>query len=99
MKFSLVEKIQNDDGARSEEHTSELQSPCNLVCRLLLEKKKTPLTFQTIMKTMASSATTWHVLDAMRVPPMQVLLLRKQHSCPWSFRPQLSDTTSIQYPD
>src|SRR5256885_7321159 len=34
-----------DDGVRelrdrSEEHTSELQSPCNLVCRLLLEKKK-----------------------------------------------------------
>src|SRR5256885_10803697 len=28
---------------RSEEHTSELQSPCNLVCRLLLEKKKTRL--------------------------------------------------------
>src|SRR5256885_13069560 len=27
--------------SRSEEHTSELQSPCNLVCRLLLEKKKT----------------------------------------------------------
>src|SRR5256885_2738795 len=27
-------------GNRSEEHTSELQSPCNLVCRLLLEKKK-----------------------------------------------------------
>src|SRR2546426_7606317 len=29
---------------RSEEHTSELQSPCNLVCRLLLEKKKQTLT-------------------------------------------------------
>src|SRR2546426_6951836 len=29
-----------DAGGRSEEHTSELQSPCNLVCRLLLEKKK-----------------------------------------------------------
>src|SRR5256885_4924984 len=29
---------------RSEEHTSELQSPCNLVCRLLLEKKKTMTT-------------------------------------------------------
>src|SRR2546426_7812575 len=29
-------------GPRSEEHTSELQSPCNLVCRLLLEKKKKP---------------------------------------------------------
>src|SRR2546426_7244730 len=28
------------DNLRSEEHTSELQSPCNLVCRLLLEKKK-----------------------------------------------------------
>src|SRR5256885_10166087 len=28
---------------RSEEHTSELQSPCNLVCRLLLEKKKKEL--------------------------------------------------------
>src|SRR5256885_12045880 len=31
------------DHGRSEEHTSELQSPCNLVCRLLLEKKKTYL--------------------------------------------------------
>src|SRR5256885_12549852 len=30
----------NRTAARSEEHTSELQSPCNLVCRLLLEKKK-----------------------------------------------------------
>src|SRR5256885_13015237 len=29
---------------RSEEHTSELQSPCNIVCRLLLEKKKPPPT-------------------------------------------------------
>src|SRR2546426_7335972 len=32
---NLVETVK-----RSEEHTSELQSPCNLVCRLLLEKKK-----------------------------------------------------------
>src|SRR5256885_11739199 len=32
---------------RSEEHTSELQSPCNLVCRLLLEKKNTPRTGST----------------------------------------------------
>src|SRR5256885_695835 len=30
------------DQQRSEEHTSELQSPCNLVCRLLLEKKNRP---------------------------------------------------------
>src|SRR5256885_7302280 len=31
---------------RSEEHTSELQSPCNLVCRLLLEKKNKSLLYQ-----------------------------------------------------
>src|SRR3989454_4862559 len=31
---------QSIEPGRSEEHTSELQSPCNLVCRLLLEKKK-----------------------------------------------------------
>src|SRR5438876_8130139 len=38
-----VEQLLGDDGAiclRSEEHTSELQSPVHLVCRLLLEKKK-----------------------------------------------------------
>src|ERR1039457_7168930 len=32
--------------SRSEEHTSELQSPCNLVCRLLLEKKNNTLEFR-----------------------------------------------------
>src|SRR5688500_19413360 len=36
----LVRKQQIAEQRRSEEHTSELQSPCNLVCRLLLEKKK-----------------------------------------------------------
>src|SRR5256885_10138162 len=38
---------------RSEEHTSELQSPCNLVCRLLLEKKKkdVPLLHRTLRAT------------------------------------------------
>src|SRR5256885_12446303 len=34
----------NGTWSRSEEHTSELQSPCNLVCRLLLEKKKKEVT-------------------------------------------------------
>src|SRR5256885_12914703 len=40
--LELVSDVQPDvpDALRSEEHTSELQSPCNLVCRLLLEKKK-----------------------------------------------------------
>src|ERR1039457_6223429 len=37
--FDEAIAVLSDD--RSEEHTSELQSPCNLVCRLLLEKKKT----------------------------------------------------------
>src|SRR5256885_9620429 len=35
-----LEGDMGDPQMRSEEHTSELQSPCNLVCRLLLEKKK-----------------------------------------------------------
>src|SRR5256885_3943682 len=38
--FHLTQRLLADGHARSEEHTSELQSPCNLVCRLLLEKKK-----------------------------------------------------------
>src|SRR2546426_4902148 len=37
----LLGDLHRADLLRSEEHTSELQSPCNLVCRLLLEKKKT----------------------------------------------------------
>src|SRR5438876_2386004 len=37
---ALLPKPANDRSGRSEEHTSELQSPVHLVCRLLLEKKK-----------------------------------------------------------
>src|SRR5256885_11218570 len=37
---ALSRRTSSDPLLRSEEHTSELQSPCNLVCRLLLEKKK-----------------------------------------------------------
>src|SRR5256885_4248297 len=50
---------------RSEEHTSELQSPCNLVCRLLLEKKK---------KTMnvVAEPTQDHVPAVLRVPLMVI---------------------------
>src|SRR5690348_18201011 len=36
----MLKKVYGDDETRSEEHTSELQSPVHLVCRLLLEKKK-----------------------------------------------------------
>src|SRR5256885_7652891 len=47
---------------RSEEHTSELQSPCNLVCRLLLEKKKNKTNAQASpsIETHRSSTTTHH---------------------------------------
>src|SRR2546426_5375154 len=37
---SVTTNLFGERWSRSEEHTSELQSPCNLVCRLLLEKKK-----------------------------------------------------------
>src|SRR5256885_6540521 len=39
-RLGVTEPLPHLLGERSEEHTSELQSPCNLVCRLLLEKKK-----------------------------------------------------------
>src|SRR5256885_9279550 len=38
-----IARLVEEERLRSEEHTSELQSPCNLVCRLLLEKKKKTL--------------------------------------------------------
>src|SRR2546426_8782736 len=39
-RAAAEEEARPERSMRSEEHTSELQSPCNLVCRLLLEKKK-----------------------------------------------------------
>src|SRR5256885_10763703 len=47
---------------RSEEHTSELQSPCNLVCRLLLEKKKKLLSVIYIDRTMRPTIPLCHIL-------------------------------------
>src|SRR5256885_13056114 len=41
LRYPVMYLLHGNDGQRSEEHTSELQSPCNLVCRLLLEKKNT----------------------------------------------------------
>src|SRR5256885_8054607 len=53
---------------RSEEHTSELQSPCNLVCRLLLEKKKkkshTPITTSTRRIRLLIILSVYRILDA-----------------------------------
>src|SRR5215213_1615523 len=48
--FTLGPAVRTAVGARSEEHTSELQSLTNLVCRLLLEKKKTTPLVSSISK-------------------------------------------------
>src|SRR5256885_9392118 len=64
--------IRNPGGARtrrSEEHTSELQSPCNLVCRLLLEKKK--MLPEMALNSAASSGT--NVSATAARPPMNIL--------------------------
>src|SRR5256885_3079333 len=50
----------SDKVARSEEHTSELQSPCNLVCRLLLEKKKQSL----YLSSTSYNTPRWHCICA-----------------------------------
>src|SRR5256885_9841702 len=54
--------------SRSEEHTSELQSPCNLVCRLLLEKKK------------RQSHDVWLALEAAARRSRRTRSLRSRHS-------------------
>src|SRR2546426_7316609 len=51
----LVPRV--DPRRRSEEHTSELQSPCNLVCRLLLEKKKKTSLYRTIVSKITKHTT------------------------------------------
>src|SRR5688500_19285428 len=57
---------QLDQLRRSEEHTSELQSPCNLVCRLLLEKKSWALPEACAA---ASRGCTWHAGNAHPAEP------------------------------
>src|SRR2546427_8462646 len=51
-----VGRRQRGDGMRSEEHTSELQSQSNLVCRLLLEKKKKSKTVNALLLAMLTAA-------------------------------------------
>src|SRR5256885_3093118 len=55
MVVSWSKRAGSDLALRSEEHTSELQSPCNLVCRLLLEKKNV-LLFRSVDETGSDSA-------------------------------------------
>src|SRR5256885_1564337 len=61
---------------RSEEHTSELQSPCNLVCRLLLEKKKYTATATVLAR---GSANTTQTLSFSEVATSNSLALRVLH--------------------
>src|SRR5256885_2900931 len=60
---------------RSEEHTSELQSPCNLVCRLLLEKKRYGCTTRRISSRYRSCSMGGGILSHVRVQD------RSQTSC------------------
>src|SRR2546426_2447422 len=46
--IETIKPTTHENPVRSEEHTSELQSPCNLVCRLLLEKKKKASNFNIV---------------------------------------------------
>src|SRR5256885_7037983 len=83
---------------RSEEHTSELQSPCNLVCRLLLEKKKKnlkempPITINLAMTT-TTIIKTHTFFPSIRPPPFHVLLLGPY---PISYNHETSLTTPTQ---
>src|SRR6516162_3264139 len=65
---------------RSEEHTSELQSPCNLVCRLLLEKKK---------DSAAGWPSTRQGRKMLRVPSLHVVFSNPVVRSATSFRPDL----------
>src|SRR5256885_11632076 len=51
---------------RSEEHTSELQSPCNLVCRLLLEKKKKSMRSQSHSSCISTPPRSTHITRCTR---------------------------------
>src|SRR5256885_6139003 len=58
--WDLTRSASRTDSERSEEHTSELQSPCNLVCRLLLEKKKNNAHVYSVARTRDFYAVTPH---------------------------------------
>src|SRR5256885_4023857 len=65
---------------RSEEHTSELQSPCNLVCRLLLEKKKT-IMFAPGGKALISAITADRTRPVWEIPTANELSSVAWHGC------------------
>src|SRR5256885_1951244 len=66
MALALASAIPSAVRARSEEHTSELQSPCNLVCRLLLEKKKTNINCTTPVTVSATDTVNTVLISELR---------------------------------
>src|SRR5256885_10826175 len=68
-------------GLRSEEHTSELQSPCNLVCRLLLEKKKKKISHHNWMFVKIGIEETWSWNKLCRM--QQALWCRNGYTLCW----------------
>src|SRR5256885_11944531 len=73
---------------RSEEHTSELQSPCNLVCRLLLEKKKKMLKTRLLLRDMNTRCYSTCCIRSARVlllvfidPHLSALIIEHYYSC------------------
>src|SRR5256885_8167075 len=65
--------------SRSEEHTSELQSPCNLVCRLLLEKKKNTVNHLHIILTVSVLTSITPCSTVCSVPQLLHFLLYLLH--------------------
>src|SRR5688500_19599476 len=72
--FVLPEPVGHGPRDRSEEHTSELQSPCNLVCRLLLEKKKPTRYATNYFKAIVDRQARWQMggMNGIAVPRRQV---------------------------
>src|SRR5256885_5905008 len=67
----ILEDAQSRGLSRSEEHTSELQSPCNLVCRLLLEKKKKIISISTLPRNYKTKQYTLSVVYIPCVRPLR----------------------------
>src|SRR5256885_6816194 len=82
-----------DTQGRSEEHTSELQSPCNLVCRLLLEKKKHDHTIEsTAVKTTFPVSVTSIVPSS--ASKIRRTILRRESACLSRQGPSISPLVS-----
>src|SRR5256885_6006784 len=83
--------------ARSEEHTSELQSPCNLVCRLLLEKKKKKNFYIITPLQITSKNTTLHLVLRLH-PNLCALYLTMSYHCHHDHTPPVRPSAYLDTP-